>query len=190
MMEMMESSVNVTCAEIQISDGFEFRVPADRFTHFHQSDCEQLWYSQFRLDTIFRVRNQTAVTSNSDMKWWISVLIFIVLLGLICFLLRKRFLRCFKRKADHPSAQSSRQQKDDELEDSRRDDHNHTHTHTTDQTRTRRGFRGLGETRRVKEHTRRKQTSCEMTSDEVTRRSRVDKGCYCNGDTRSSKCYR
>ncbi|KAL0199283.1 hypothetical protein M9458_007823, partial [Cirrhinus mrigala] len=46
MMEMMDSSVNVTCAEIQISDGFEFRVPADRFTHFHQSDCEQLWYSQ------------------------------------------------------------------------------------------------------------------------------------------------
>ncbi|KAL0199275.1 hypothetical protein M9458_007815, partial [Cirrhinus mrigala] len=34
-MEMMESSVNVTCSEIQISDGFEFRVPADRFTHFH-----------------------------------------------------------------------------------------------------------------------------------------------------------
>ncbi len=40
--------MNVTCAEIQITDGFEFRVPADRFTHFHQSDCEQLWYSQVR----------------------------------------------------------------------------------------------------------------------------------------------
>ncbi|KAI2644368.1 NAD kinase [Labeo rohita] len=106
----MDSSVNVTCSEIQISDGFEFRVPADRFTHFHQSDCEQLWYSQdgrlmalpenphrlidpvisvssdrlvtsrcvdelhheircdtsgFRLDTIFRVRNQTTATPNS-----------------------------------------------------------------------------------------------------------------------------
>ncbi|KTG05825.1 hypothetical protein cypCar_00042380, partial [Cyprinus carpio] len=107
---MMESSVNVTCAEIQIRDGFEFRVPADRFTLFHQSDCEPLWYSQddrliadpsdpqtlidpvisvssdrlvtshcvnelrheircdasgFRLDTIFRVRNETAATPNS-----------------------------------------------------------------------------------------------------------------------------
>ncbi|XP_042610671.1 uncharacterized protein LOC122144090 isoform X1 [Cyprinus carpio] len=107
---MMESSVNVTCAEIQITDGFEFRVTADRFTHLHQSDCESLWYSQddiliadpsdpqklidpvisvssdrlvtshcvnelrheilcdssgFRLDTIFRARNETAVTPNS-----------------------------------------------------------------------------------------------------------------------------
>ncbi|KAK2917149.1 hypothetical protein Q8A67_001523 [Cirrhinus molitorella] len=30
----MDISVNVTCAEIQITDGFELRVPADRFTHF------------------------------------------------------------------------------------------------------------------------------------------------------------
>ncbi|XP_042610672.1 uncharacterized protein LOC122144090 isoform X2 [Cyprinus carpio] len=148
---MMESSVNVTCAEIQITDGFEFRVTADRFTHLHQSDCESLWYSQddiliadpsdpqklidpvisvssdrlvtshcvnelrheilcdssgFRLDTIFRARNETAVTPNSvtpdlqhsDQWWWIYVLlIVIVLLVLICFL-RKRIFRCFQRK--------------------------------------------------------------------------------------------
>ncbi|KAK2917159.1 hypothetical protein Q8A67_001533 [Cirrhinus molitorella] len=105
----METSMNVTCAEIQISDGFEYRVPADRFTLFQQFDCESLWFSQdnrlladpvsqklmdpvisvssdrlltsrcvdelrhqihcdtsaFTLDTIFRVRNGTAVTPNS-----------------------------------------------------------------------------------------------------------------------------
>ncbi|KAI2666827.1 NAD kinase [Labeo rohita] len=125
MMEMMESSVNVTCAEIQISDGFEFRVPADRFTHFHQSDCEQLWYSQdgrlmalpenpHRLiDPVISVtsdrlvtsrcvdellRNQTAVTPNSD-QWWclFALFIIILILILICILLRKRILRCFQR---------------------------------------------------------------------------------------------
>ncbi|KAL1279586.1 hypothetical protein QQF64_026259 [Cirrhinus molitorella] len=70
---MMDISVNVTCAEIQISDGFEYRVNADRFTLLHQSDCEPLWFSQFTLDTIFRVRNETAATSNSgvDQLWWI-----------------------------------------------------------------------------------------------------------------------
>ncbi len=42
--------MNVTCAEIQITDGFEFRVSADRFTLFQQSaDCEPLWYSQVRV---------------------------------------------------------------------------------------------------------------------------------------------
>ncbi|RXN15817.1 hypothetical protein ROHU_008640 [Labeo rohita] len=136
----MESSVNVTCAEIQITDGFEFRIPADRFTLFHQSDCEQLWYSQddhliadpvnpqalidpvisvssdrlvtshcVKLDTIFRVRNETAATPNpevlnevtpdlqhSDQWWWISALIVVFLLVLICFLLRKRIIRCFQ----------------------------------------------------------------------------------------------
>ncbi|KAF4116585.1 hypothetical protein G5714_004074 [Onychostoma macrolepis] len=154
---MMESSVNVTCSEIQITDGFEFRVPADRFIHVHQSDCEPLWYSQddrliadpsdpqklidpvisvssdrlvtshcvnelrheihcttsgFRLETIFRARNQTAATPNPDVLnevtpdlqlpdqwWWISALIVIVFLVLICFLLRKRIFRCFQRKA-------------------------------------------------------------------------------------------
>ncbi|KAF4116531.1 hypothetical protein G5714_004020 [Onychostoma macrolepis] len=140
----MQSTVNVTCSEIQITDGFEFRVPADRFTHFHQSDCELLWYSQddrliadpsdpqkliapvisvssdrlvtshcvdelhheircdtsrFRLDTIFRARNETAATPNSDQWWWISAFIVIVLLVFICFMLRKRIFRCFQRKA-------------------------------------------------------------------------------------------
>ncbi|XP_050960805.1 uncharacterized protein LOC127162064 isoform X1 [Labeo rohita] len=157
MMEMMESSVNVTCAEIQISDGFEFRVPADRFTHFHQSDCEQLWYSQdgrliadpsdpqrmidpatavksdrlftsycvnlnhqiicdstthFSREIMFRVRNQTAVTPNSDVVnevtpdrqhsdhfWWLLAVFIIVLLIiiLICLMKRKRIFRCFQR---------------------------------------------------------------------------------------------
>ncbi|KAK2917169.1 hypothetical protein Q8A67_001543 [Cirrhinus molitorella] len=71
----MAISVNVTCAEIQMADGFEYRLPADRFTHFHQSgDCEPLWYSQFRLDTIFRVRNESAATPNSGI-WRCSDLI-------------------------------------------------------------------------------------------------------------------
>ncbi|XP_016114677.1 uncharacterized protein [Sinocyclocheilus grahami] len=38
-------SINVMCAEIQITDGFEFRVPADRFTLFQQSDCESVFQS-------------------------------------------------------------------------------------------------------------------------------------------------
>ncbi|KAK2917161.1 hypothetical protein Q8A67_001535 [Cirrhinus molitorella] len=59
----------------------------------HQIHCDT---SAFTLDTIFRVRNETAVTPNSDQLWWISVLIFIFLLVLICFLLRKRIFRCFQ----------------------------------------------------------------------------------------------
>ncbi|KAL1279568.1 hypothetical protein QQF64_026241 [Cirrhinus molitorella] len=143
---MMAISVNVTCAEIQMADGFEYRLPADRFTHFHQSgDCEPLWYSQdnrliadpsdpqklvdpvisvssdhlvmsrcvdelhhgihcdisgFRLDTIFRVRNESAATPNSDLIfeqwWWLVALFIILILILICFFLRKRIFRCFQ----------------------------------------------------------------------------------------------
>ncbi|KAL1279396.1 hypothetical protein QQF64_026069 [Cirrhinus molitorella] len=100
----------------------------------HQIHCDT---SAFTLDTIFRVRNETAVTPNSDdlnevtpdlqrsdQLWWISVLIFIFLLVLICFLLRKRIFRCFQfirqRKApnsrdlvmlrsDHPASSSANQ---------------------------------------------------------------------------------
>ncbi|KAK2917168.1 hypothetical protein Q8A67_001542 [Cirrhinus molitorella] len=141
---MMKTSVNVTCAEIQISDGFEYRVNADRFTLLQQFGCEPLWFSQdnrlladpatqklmdpvisvssdrlltsrcvdelrhqihcdtsaFTLDTIFRVRNETETNSVTpdlqDQLWWISVLIFIFLLVLICFLLRKRISSCFQ----------------------------------------------------------------------------------------------
>ncbi|KAF4114289.1 hypothetical protein G5714_004512 [Onychostoma macrolepis] len=134
---MMESSVNVTCAEIQSTDGFEFRVPADRFTHFQQSDGEPLWYSQdhrliadpsdpqkriapvisvssdrlvtshcvdelhheiycttsgFSLETIFRDDLNESLQL-SDQLWWISALIFIVLLALICFSLWKKIFR-------------------------------------------------------------------------------------------------
>ncbi|KTG47879.1 hypothetical protein cypCar_00034308 [Cyprinus carpio] len=128
---MMES-ISVTCAEVQSSGGFELRVPADRFTLFSQSDCEPLWYSQFRLETVFRVRNETPVTPDvlnevtpdlqlSDQWWWTSaLLICIVLLVLICFLLRKRIFRCFQR--DEPSISQREAPDSRDLEKLRSDD--------------------------------------------------------------------
>ncbi|KAF4116560.1 hypothetical protein G5714_004049 [Onychostoma macrolepis] len=51
----------------------------------------------FRFDTMFRAFNDSVRGSTqspeSHQLWWISVLIFIVLLVFICFLLRKRIFR-------------------------------------------------------------------------------------------------
>ncbi|KAF4116564.1 hypothetical protein G5714_004053 [Onychostoma macrolepis] len=76
----------------------------------HEIICDSADGSNFSRETIFRARNQTAVTPNpdvlnevtpdlqlSDQWWWISALIVIVLLVLICFLLRKRIFRYFQK---------------------------------------------------------------------------------------------
>ncbi|XP_051741650.1 uncharacterized protein LOC127508091 isoform X2 [Ctenopharyngodon idella] len=57
-------------------------------------------------ETVFRVRNETAATPNSDVLdevtpslqlsdhlWWISVLVIIFLLAFLCFMLRRRIFR-------------------------------------------------------------------------------------------------
>ncbi|KAF4116565.1 hypothetical protein G5714_004054 [Onychostoma macrolepis] len=77
----------------------------------HEIICDSSDRSHSRRETIFRARNQTAATPNSDVLnevtpdlqlpdqwWWISALIVIVLLVLICFLLRKRIFRCFQKE--------------------------------------------------------------------------------------------
>ncbi|RXN16544.1 hypothetical protein ROHU_008309 [Labeo rohita] len=101
--------INITCAEIQTPVGFLYVILPVLLNHTNNPDCEQSWYLQphFSHVTAFRVRNQTAVTPNSDdlnevspdlqhsdQLWWISALLIVVfLLGLICFLLRRRILR-------------------------------------------------------------------------------------------------
>ncbi|XP_043085346.1 uncharacterized protein LOC122331907 [Puntigrus tetrazona] len=68
----------------------------------HEIICDSADGTHFSRVTAFRVRNETAVIPNSevlnevtpDQYWWISALIVIVPLVLICFCLRKRFFRC------------------------------------------------------------------------------------------------
>ncbi|RXN10300.1 hypothetical protein ROHU_030878 [Labeo rohita] len=90
-------SINVMCAEIQTLSG----------------DCEQSWYlqSHYSREIMFRVRNQTAMTPNSDLRnevtpdlqhsdhfWWLLAVFVIVLLIIILICLkRKRIFRCFQR---------------------------------------------------------------------------------------------
>ncbi|RXN31859.1 hypothetical protein ROHU_004735 [Labeo rohita] len=54
--------------EIQTDGGFEFKLPSDLLNQTLNPDCEQSWYlqSHFSRGIMFRVRNQTAVTPNSD----------------------------------------------------------------------------------------------------------------------------
>lgn len=62
----------------------------------HEIICDS---SRLKHETMFRVFNDSVSGSTqspeSHQLWWISVLIFFVLLGLSCFLLRKRIFRCF-----------------------------------------------------------------------------------------------
>ncbi|XP_051745500.1 uncharacterized protein LOC127510041 isoform X6 [Ctenopharyngodon idella] len=70
------------------------------------SDCVNLNHgiicdgSRFRMETMFRVFNDTDFSSGSTQTpdshqfWWISVLV-IFLLAFLCFMLRKRIFRCF-----------------------------------------------------------------------------------------------
>ncbi|RXN32346.1 hypothetical protein ROHU_016246 [Labeo rohita] len=55
-------------SEIQTDSGFEFNLPSDSLNQTLNPDCEQSWYlqSHFSREIMFRVRNQTAVTPNSD----------------------------------------------------------------------------------------------------------------------------
>lgn len=71
----------------------------------HEIICDSADGSHFRLETVFRVRNETAVTPDSvtpDLKhsdqWWLFALFFIIIIIiLICFSLRKRIFRCVLR---------------------------------------------------------------------------------------------
>ncbi|ROL52826.1 hypothetical protein DPX16_0422 [Anabarilius grahami] len=87
--------MNVTCAEIQTEDGFEFRVSSDRFTQFSEFECEQLWYSKLRMDTMFRdvLDEVTPSLQLSDQLWWLFALFVIIFIIFICFMLRKRIFR-------------------------------------------------------------------------------------------------
>ncbi|XP_048062093.1 uncharacterized protein LOC125277639 [Megalobrama amblycephala] len=74
----------------------------------HEIICDE---SRLRLEIMFRVRNETAATLNSDVLdevtpslqlsdqlWWILALLFImVLLLFMCFMLRKRIFRLVQR---------------------------------------------------------------------------------------------
>ncbi|RXN38612.1 hypothetical protein ROHU_000963 [Labeo rohita] len=93
-------------SEIQTDSGFEFNLPSDSLNQTLNPDCEQSWYlqSHFSREIMFRVRNQTAVTPNSDdlneaslqhsdLLWWFLAVSLIVLLVLMCFFLRKRIFR-------------------------------------------------------------------------------------------------
>ncbi|RXN10303.1 hypothetical protein ROHU_030881 [Labeo rohita] len=62
----MES--NITCGEIQSSVGFLYVILPVILNHTNNPDYEQSWYLQthFSHVTAYRVRNQTAVTPNSD----------------------------------------------------------------------------------------------------------------------------
>ncbi|RXN17067.1 hypothetical protein ROHU_008154 [Labeo rohita] len=64
----MNIIINVTCAEIQSAVGFLYVIQSVVLNQTLNADCEQSWYSQshFRHVTIFRVRNETAATPNSD----------------------------------------------------------------------------------------------------------------------------
>ncbi|ROI28678.1 hypothetical protein DPX16_0261 [Anabarilius grahami] len=48
--------------------------------------------THFSRESIFRVRNETAATLNSDQLWWILAL-FVIMVVLICFILRKMIFR-------------------------------------------------------------------------------------------------
>ncbi|RXN32344.1 hypothetical protein ROHU_016244 [Labeo rohita] len=64
----MMPNITVTCGEIQTDGGFEFKLPSDSLNQTLNPDCEQSWYlqSHFSREIMFRVRNQTAATPNSD----------------------------------------------------------------------------------------------------------------------------
>ncbi|CAM4271402.1 unnamed protein product [Leuciscus chuanchicus] len=70
----------------------------------HEIQCHS---SGFSMETLFRVRNETAATPNSDVNevtpslqisdqlWWLFALFIFIIF--ICFILRKRIFRCFQR---------------------------------------------------------------------------------------------
>ncbi|RXN38614.1 hypothetical protein ROHU_000965 [Labeo rohita] len=105
--------INITCGEIQSSVGFLYVILPVILNHTNNPDCEQSWHSEahFSHVTAYRVRNQTAVTPNSDLQqvtpdlqhsdhfWWLLAVFIIALLIiiLICLMKRKRIFRCFQR---------------------------------------------------------------------------------------------
>ncbi|KAK2917130.1 hypothetical protein Q8A67_001504 [Cirrhinus molitorella] len=77
----------------------------------YQIICHSADGLHFSREIMFRVRNETTVTPNSDdpnevtpdlqrsdQWWWISALPIVIFLVLISFLLRKRIFRCFQRE--------------------------------------------------------------------------------------------
>ncbi|XP_067235245.1 uncharacterized protein [Chanodichthys erythropterus] len=76
----------------------------------HEIICDSADGTHFSCESIFRVRNETEATLNSDVLdevtpslqcsdqlWWISVLLIFLLLAFFCFTLRKRIFRCFSK---------------------------------------------------------------------------------------------
>ncbi|RXN34878.1 hypothetical protein ROHU_014656 [Labeo rohita] len=95
--------INITCAEIQTPVGFLYVILPVLINQTNNPDCEQSWLSEshYSHEIMFRVMNETNVggptqTSESNQLLWLFALVIIVLLimFLICFLLRKRKLRC------------------------------------------------------------------------------------------------
>ncbi|XP_016385450.1 uncharacterized protein LOC107721798 [Sinocyclocheilus rhinocerous] len=65
----------------------------------HGIICDSADGLHVRLDTAFRARNETAATPNSDQSLWILavfIIVILLILTLICFLWRKKKLRCFQ----------------------------------------------------------------------------------------------
>ncbi|RXN19180.1 hypothetical protein ROHU_025893 [Labeo rohita] len=100
----------IQTAEIQSPVGFLYVILPVILNQSLSVDCEQSWYLQthFSREIMFRVRNQTAVTPNSDVVnevtpdrqhsdhfWWLLAVFIIVLLIiiLICLMKRKRIFR-------------------------------------------------------------------------------------------------
>ncbi|XP_050960813.1 uncharacterized protein LOC127162064 isoform X2 [Labeo rohita] len=110
----------------------------------HQIICDST--THFSREIMFRVRNQTAVTPNSDVVnevtpdrqhsdhfWWLLAVFIIVLLIiiLICLMKRKRIFRCFQRLiCQHEDDDSKNRQVDEHL--SHRSDENESSSAVTD----------------------------------------------------------
>ncbi|ROL52372.1 hypothetical protein DPX16_6601 [Anabarilius grahami] len=87
------NTFNKKCGEIQTEEGFEYRLLSNILNQT-SNDCEQSWYSELRMETLFR-----------DQLWWLSVLVIIFII-FICFMLRKRFFRdLVKFDSDDPGSQ-------------------------------------------------------------------------------------
>ncbi|RXN06670.1 sterile alpha motif domain-containing 3-like isoform X2 [Labeo rohita] len=90
-------NVTLKCGEIQIDGGFEYRLLSDYLNQTNNPDCEQSWYlqSQYIREIMFRVRNESTMTPNSDHFWWLLAVFIIALLImiLICLMKRKRIIR-------------------------------------------------------------------------------------------------
>ncbi|KAK9978794.1 hypothetical protein ABG768_020533 [Culter alburnus] len=76
----------------------------------HEIICDSVKSIHYSHVTMFRVRNETAVTpdvldevtpslQHSDQFWWLFALFIVIFIILMCFMLRKRIFRCFPKAA-------------------------------------------------------------------------------------------